>query len=377
MIKWGIFSICRQENNMYHHQGPESSMTKKIPMIIFFGLLGLTSLAFLYLLKPFFTPIFWAAVIAGIFKPLYDRLLQKFQSPNLGASLMLVLVILILLLPAAFIASLLVAESIHLYNSLSADKIATEQKVREFLNTLTNHPYLRQFDVEEQYLVGKFKEVLRSIANYIIVRLTDITQNTVWFLIQFGVMIYALFFFFRDGDRILKFTLKMCFLESGKGRILYENFIGTARATLKATIILGGLQGFSGGIIFYITGIEGAIIWGVLMVALAILPGIGCSIIWAPASVIMLLGGHIWEGVAILTFGVLVISLADNLLRPVLIGNDVELHPLLIFLSTLGGLFVFGLSGFVMGPIIASLFLAIWDIYDKGLIDGDHENDAA
>jgi predicted PurR-regulated permease PerM len=101
------------------------------------------------------------------------------------------------------------------------------------------------------------------------------------------------------------------------------------------------------------------------MVVMAILPGIGCAIIWAPAGVIMLIGGHIWEGVAILTFGTLVISLADNLLRPILIGSDVEIHPLLIFLSTLGGIVAFGVSGFVIGPIIVSLFLAIWDMYDK------------
>jgi predicted PurR-regulated permease PerM len=338
---------------------------KKIQTIIFISLLGLATLAFLYLLKPFFTPLFWAAVIAGIFKPLYDRLLVKLKRPNLSASLMLCLIALIILLPAAVVASLLVSESIQIYNAISADTGLIEQKVRDTLSALTNHPYIRQFHVDEQFFIDRFTDAIKNIANYIIVRLSSITQNTLVFLIQFGVMIYALYFFFRDGDRILKRTLRMCFLESGKGRILYEHFVATARATLKATILLGGLQGISGGIIFYVTGIEGAMIWGLLMTVLAILPGIGCSIIWAPAGVIMLIGGHLWEGIVILTFGVLVISLGDNLLRPVLIGSDVELHPLLIFLSTLGGLVVFGLSGFVMGPIIASLFLAIWDMYDK------------
>lgn len=340
-------------------------ITKKIQTIIFISLLGLATLAFLYLLKPFFTPLFWAAVIAGIFKPLYDRLLVKLKRPNLSASLMLCLVAVIILLPAAVVATLLVSESMHIYQSISADTGLIEQKVRDTLSALTNHPYIRQFHVDEQFFIDRSRDAIKNIANYIIVRLSSITQNTLVFLIQFGVMIYALYFFFRDGDRILRRTLRMCFLESGKGRILYEHFVATARATLKATILLGGLQGVSGGIIFYITGIEGAMIWGLLMTVLAILPGIGCSIIWAPAGVIMLLGGHLLEGIAILTFGVLVISLGDNLLRPVLIGNDVALHPLLIFLSTLGGLVVFGLSGFVIGPIIASLFLAIWDMYDK------------
>jgi predicted PurR-regulated permease PerM len=339
---------------------------KKVQSILFICLLGLVSLAFLYLLKPFFIPLFWAAVIAGIFKPLYDRLLVKLKRPNLSASLMLCLIALIIILPASIIASLLVSESMQIYNSISADTGAIEQKVRDTVSAVTNHPYMRQFDVDEQFFIGKFRDAIKNIANYIFVHLTDFTQNTLVFLIQFGVMIYALYFFFRDGDRILRRAIRMCFLESGNGKILYEKFVATARATLRVTMLLGGLQGISGGIIFFITGIEGAMIWGLLMVVMAILPGVGCAIIWAPAGIILLLSGHLWEGVTILTFGVLVISLGDNLLRPMLIGSDVELHPLLIFLSTLGGLVVFGLSGFVMGPIIASLFLAIWEMYDKG-----------
>jgi predicted PurR-regulated permease PerM len=120
-----------------------------------------------------------------------------------------------------------------------------------------------------------------------------------------------------------------------------------------------------GGIVFFITGIEGALIWGLLMIIMAVVPVVGCSIIWGPAGILMLLTGHIWEGILILAFGVLVISTIDNLLRPILIGKDVEMHPLLIFLSTLGGIVLFGFSGFVIGPIIASMMLAIWEMYDE------------
>lgn len=338
---------------------------KKIQSILFISLLGLATLAFLYLLKPFFIPLFWAAVIAGIFKPLYDRLQAKLKLPNLSATLMLCLVALIILLPAVFTVRLLVTESMQIYNSISADKGAFEQKIRDTVNTVSSHLYLKSFDVDEQFLIERSRQAAGKIANYIFMNLNNITQNTIVFLIQFGVMIYALYFFFRDGDRILGRAIRMCYLESGKGKILYEKFVATARATLRVTVLLGGLQGISGGIIFYITGIEGAMIWGLLMVVLAILPGVGCAIVWAPAGVIMLISGHLWEGVAILAFGIFVISLGDNLLRPMLIGGDVELHPLLIFLSTLGGLVGFGLSGFVMGPIIASLFLAIWEMYDQ------------
>jgi predicted PurR-regulated permease PerM len=339
--------------------------TKKVQNIIFFIILGLVTLLFLYILKPFFTPIFWAAVIASIFTSLYQRLNKKLNRPNLSASLMLLLIVLIIILPAAIIGSLLISESIQIYNSISTDTSAIENKVQDVLNLLTSNTTMKKFQMDQQLIAEKFSEGIKSIANYIFVHLTDLTQNMIVFLVQFGVMIYTLFFFFRDGDRILRKVMTLCPLGEDKSTILYEQFAAMARATLKATIVLGGLQGISGGFIFFLTGIEGYMVWGLLMVLLAILPGIGCAIIWAPAGVIMLLNNHLWEGIAILTFGTLVIGLADNLLRPVLIGTDVEMHPLLIFLSTLGGLIVFGLSGFVIGPIIAALFLTIGEMYDK------------
>ena len=156
-------------------------------------------------------------------------------------------------------------------------------------------------------------------------------------------------------------------LPLGKGRekCLYDRFFATARSTLKVTLIIGGIQGATGGGSFLNHGHRGARwIWGLLMIIMAVVPVVGCSIIWVPAGIIMLLAGHIWEG-RILATGVLVISTIDNLLRPVLIGKDVEMHPLMIFLSTLGGIVVFGFFGFVIGPIITSMLLAILEMYDE------------
>jgi len=338
---------------------------RKVQNIVFFLILGLVTLLFLYLLKPFFMPLFWATIFAGLFRPLYRRINGKLNRPNLSATLTLVAIVLIIIVPAAVIGSLLVSESIQIYNSISRDASAIEAKVRHVIGLFADNPYLKGIPLDQSFLIEKFSDGAKSVANYLFVHLTSLTQNTVIFLVQFGVMFYTLFFFFRDADRILASILRMSPLDEARTRILYQQFTATARATLKATVVLGGLQGISGAFIFFLTGIEGSMVWGLLMTVLAILPGIGCSIIWAPAGLIMLLSNHIWEGVAILTFGVLVIGLADNLLRPVIIGTDVEMHPLLIFLSTLGGLIVFGLSGFVIGPIIVALFLSIGEMYDR------------
>jgi predicted PurR-regulated permease PerM len=219
--------------------------------------------------------------------------------------------------------------------------------------------------VDEKFWTEKFSEIARSISNYIFINLKALTQNTLVFIVQFAVMLYTLFFFIRDGDKFLGMVMRVFSLGQEREKVLYEQFVATTRATLKVTLIIGGLQGSMGGLIFWVTGIEGALLWGVVMVLMSIVPVVGCSVIWVPASVIMLLTGHIWKGILILAFGVIVISVVDNLLRPVLLGRDVQMHPLLIFLSTLGGLSLFGFSGFVIGPIIASLLLAIWAMYDQ------------
>jgi predicted PurR-regulated permease PerM len=178
-------------------------------------------------------------------------------------------------------------------------------------------------------------------------------------------MLYTLFFFVRDGDQFFRMAMKVIPLGMGREKFLYERFIVTARSTLKVTLIIGGIQGALGAIVFFATDVEGALIWGLLMILMAIVPVVGCSIIWAPAGIVMILMGHIWQGILILAVGIFVISTVDNLLRPILLGKDVEMHPLLIFLSTLGGIIIFGFSGFVIGPVVTSLLIALWEMYEE------------
>ena len=163
-------------------------------------------------------------------------------------------------------------------------------------------------------------------------------------------MLYTLFYFIRDGEKFLGKAVRVFSLGQEREKVLYERFVADGRATLKVTLIIGGIQGTLGGLIFWLTGIEGPLMWGIVMIFTAIVPVVGCSIIWVPAGVIMMITGHFLKGVIILTFGVLVISMVDHFLRPILIGRDVQMHPLMVFLSTLGGLSLFGFSGFIIGP---------------------------
>jgi len=344
--------------------------SSKIQNILFFSALAFVSILFLYVLKPFFFPIFWAAVIASVFKPLYYKLNSRFKRPSVSAAMVILAIALIIILPGSIIGSLLFTESVRIYNSLSTtDSSSIEKSITGITSAIKHNTYLAKLNINEQFLTEKFAEIARSISSFIFVDLKSLTQNTILFIVQFAVMLYTLFFFIRDGDKFLGMLMRFFTFGDNREHILYQRFVNTAKSTLKVTLIIGGLQGLLGGFIFFITGIEGALIWGVMMVLTAIVPVVGCSIVWAPAGVIMLLMGHIWQGVLILAFGVFVITMVDNILRPILLGRDVQMHPLLIFLSTLGGISLFGFSGFVIGPIISSLLLAIWEMYDQFYLD--------
>lgn len=333
--------------------------------ILFFVALGMVTILFLYLLKPFFFPIFWAAVIAGVFRPLYSRINRKLNRPNLSTAILFLLIALIILLPLGTIGKLVFNESVQFYATLNPDAKHMDRSLQHLLDTISGNSIANLFHINKEMLVAKTTEVVQGITNYIFVHLSEITQNTLGLLIQFAIMLYTLFFFVRDGKRFLQTAMKILPLGMGREKFLYERFIVTARSTLKVTLIIGGIQGTLGGLVFLVTDVEGALIWGLLMILMAIVPLVGCSIIWAPAGILMLLTGHIWEGALILAVGFLVISTVDNVLRPILIGQDVEMHPLLIFLSTLGGIILFGFSGFVIGPVITSLLIAIWEMYEE------------
>ena len=333
--------------------------------IAFSVLFATVFMLFVYLLLPFWLPLFWAAVIASIFSPLYRRVRSAIKSPGTSAAIVLLVIILGIILPAGLIGRMLIAESMDVYASLGKGGGDIAGEVQRLMDAVRHIPLLDKLPVNKDFWAEKIFQVARDTSNYFFSHLTGLTQDTLTFLAKLAVMFYALFFFLRDGEKVLKGIIDFFPLGHKRGEMLYERFTATARATLKVTLIIGGLQGALGGLIFLVTGIEGALIWGVVMVPLSIVPGVGCSIVWAPAGIIMLLTGHLWKGTVILAFGFLVIGMIDNLLRPLLLGKDIQMSSLLIFLSILGGIMLFGFSGFLVGPMITSLFLAMGDMYGR------------
>lgn len=341
----------------------------KAQTVLFFVILLAVTAATFFIVKPFVYAVFWAIVLAGLFMPVYEKVEKKLKRPTLSATLVLILICLIFILPLVFTVSLLLKESMALYQGLSGDSSQINTHVEKLIDLFKHNSYTDSLHLDDATLTAKVSELTNSIGGYFFERLKDFTQNILQFFVQLGVMIYTLFYFIRDGEKFRRELLHLLPLEEGRDRILLAHFQKTANSTLKVTLIIGGIQGVLGGLLFLVLGIQGAVLWGVVMIITAVIPVVGCALVWVPAGVLMIITGHFWAGILIFAFGSLVISMVDHFLRPILLGKDVSMHPLLIFLSTMGGIIVFGLTGFIIGPIIMSLALTVWHMYEKYYLD--------
>jgi len=336
----------------------------KVRLALFFTLLIVITLGFGYVLKPFFYPIFWAAVLASVFYPLYSRINKKINKPRLTSLVMLILIILIILVPLSGISSLLIRESIDIYTEIDNNRSEIISNAQGTLDWIQNLPFMEGLNIDKSFWVEKISDTAKALTAFIFTSIKNFTQNSVVFLVMFVLMIYTLYFFFKDGARFLEKAMHLIPLGNKYEKILYEKFTSASRAALTGTLIVGGVQGVLGGLMFVILGIKGAAIWGIIMVLVSIVP-IGPSVIWFPASIVLFINGQVWQGVTLLIFGVLVISTVDNFLRPILVGKQTKLHPLLILFSTLGGILLFGFTGFLIGPILTALVISMWEIYDE------------
>lgn len=335
----------------------------KIRSIIFFALLALVTISCIVLFKPFFYPIFWAAVIASIFYPLYKKFSKYTKMPRFSAALILIIVFFIIVIPVTAIGSLVVKESIGLYSSIDENSARIGSSIQSTLSGFQNNYYIKYLNINDSEWIQKFSEFTKIVSAFIFNSLTEFTQNSVAFLVMFLLMFYTLYFFLVDGARFLKLIMHLCPLGDRYEKILYDKFTFTALATMKSSLLVGVVQGFLGTLLFYFLGVQGAVIWGILMTALCVLP-IGSGFIWGPAGIVLLMTGQIWQGVVMLLFGIFIISTIDNLLRPWILGKETSMHPLLVLFSTLGGIIFFGITGFIIGPIITALLVSFWEMYD-------------
>jgi predicted PurR-regulated permease PerM len=330
-------------------------------------LLILVTAAFTWILLPFYGAVFWAVILGIIFAPLQRRLLLKLNyRRNLTSLATLLICLVIAILPVIFISALLVQEGTNLYKNIESGQLDIASQIAQFKHLLPS-PLQHLLD---RFGLGNFEGLRDKIAKgvvqgaqYFATQVFSFGQGTFDFVVSFGIMLYLLFFFLRDGSELARKMRSAVPLDEQQKRRLQLKFNRVVRATVKGNLLVAVTQGVLGGLIFWFLDIPSALLWGVLMAFLSLLPAVGAAIVWAPVAVYFLLSGAIWQGVVLALFGAVVIGLVDNALRPILVGKDTRMPDYLILISTLGGLSVFGLNGFVIGPLIAALFMSSWEIF--------------
>ncbi|MDB5793779.1 MAG: family transporter [Noviherbaspirillum sp.] len=341
--------------------------TPELQQKTFLILLVAVTLAFGWILWPYYGAVFWGVVLAILFNPFYRQLLGSMRNRrNLAALATLVLCLLVVIFPLTMIAASLIQEAGALYEKLRSGQLdfrAYFTHIGEiFPPWLTG--ILDRFGLGNlSALQDRLSSAVVQGSQFLATQAVSIGQNAFDFLISFGVMLYLLFFLLRDGTVLSARIRHAIPLSAEHKQQLFSKFTAVIRATVKGNIVVAASQGALGGIMFWILGIQGAVLWGVLMAFLSLLPAIGAAIVWAPVAIYFLVTGAIWQGVTLILFGVLVIGLVDNILRPILVGKDTQMPDYVVLISTIGGMALFGLNGFVIGPVVAALFISAWDIF--------------
>ncbi len=333
----------------------------------FLLLLVVVTLAFGWLLLPYYGAIFWGTILAISFAPLHRRLLAKMPGrPNLTALITLLLCLFIVILPLTLITGSLIKEGANLYARVESGQLNLGAYFEQVVAALppSVHETLNQYGIGDLFSIReKLSAGALQGSKYLATQAVNIGQNTFSFLISFAIMLYLLFFLLRDGSRLGRQITQVIPLNDEHKHLLFRKFITVVRATLKGNIVVAITQGALGGFIFGVLGIEGALLWGVVMSFLSLLPAVGAALIWLPVAVYFLVTGAYWQGIVLIAYGILVIGLVDNVLRPLLVGKDTKMPDYVVLISTIGGLAGFGLNGFVIGDEIAALFLACWDLF--------------
>jgi predicted PurR-regulated permease PerM len=345
---------------------PNISATTFRTAFVLILVLAVTAL-FVAVTWPFLKPLLLGAMLAGLCRPLYSwvkRLVRGRRS--LAATLTLIILFVLVAGPISAFVGVVVAQAIQ----VSDQAIPWVQQHFGAASTFNAHDWLVQrfpalapYVPEQAQIIEGMGRAAKAAGAFLVVGATQLTTGTAGFLLDLFVMLYAMFFFFRDGPRIIEKIFYYMPLTSKDEEMLLERLTSVTRATIKGTLVIGIIQGALAGVGFWVAGIDGAAFWGTIMAVLSVVPGIGAALIWVPAVIYLFIAGETLTAVLLLAWCAAIVGTIDNILRPALVGKDAKMPDLLILIGTLGGLFLFGPIGFIVGPIVCGLFLTIWDIY--------------
>ena len=328
------------------------------------------SALFLSMIHQFLMAIFLAGLFSALARPIFVRLETAFKGHrHLASAVTLLLMLFVVLIPLLVLIGIVVGQAINVGEAVTPwikQALEHPEGVSDFLKHL---PFYDQLVTYREPIIEKAGKVVAAATEVLIGGLSSVTLGTVNFIFMAFVMLYTMYFLQMDGDKLIQKILYYLPLNSSDENRMLEKFVSVTRATLKGTMLIGLLQGALAGSAFAVVGIDNAVFWGTMMAALSIIPSVGSALIWLPAAIVLIAQGAIVSGVGLILFCAIVVGSLDNILRPILVGKDTKMHELMIFFGTLGGIVMFGVSGIFIGPVIASLFVTIWEIYGTAFQD--------
>lgn len=334
---------------------------RRIFLLLF--VLGITAV-FLWVIRSFLMTILVAAIFAGLGYPLYRRLLTWTRGRQPAAALLTLLIgAIALAAPLGAVAYMVTTEAIRLSANVRpwVEKFTAQPtSIGPYIERLPFAHYLEPYRDE---LLQKAGELAAGLGGFIVASLSSTTIGTAQAVFNLFIFAYTVFFLLIDGPTLLHNVRRFLPLREGERDLLLDKFVSVARATIKGTLVIGIIQGAMSGLAFWVLGIDHAVFWGAIMVVLSVIPLLGGALVWVPTAIVLALTGHWVKAVVLAAFCGLVVGSIDNVLRPRLVGRDTQMHDLTILFSTLGGILAFGAIGFIIGPIIAALFQAAWELF--------------
>jgi len=343
----------------------------------FLILLAVLTVALAAIIWPFYGAVFWGAVLALLFEPLYRKLAARLRNRRTVAALVTLSVILVMvILPLTLVAISLVQEVTAMYQRVRSGQVNFGAYFAQILAALPSWAsgLLERLGLDDlAVLQTKLTAAINQRGETFASRAVNFGQDALDLVVGFCIAMYLLFFLLRDGAAVAREIRAAIPLDPIVKARLLERFTTVIRATVKGNVLVAAAQGALGGLAFWFLGVHAPMLWAVVMAFLSLLPAVGAALIWGPVAAYLLATGQLAQGFGLIAFGVFVIGLIDNVLRPILVGKDTRMPDYVVLISTVGGLALIGINGFVIGPLIAAMFMTAWQLLaeERGRADAE------